>query len=285
MTQSLTEEKIEKLLQELQSGEAWRRKVAAETLGELEASNPQIAGALETVAANDSNRYVRQAAARALLTPAHQPFTHIRETPVVADSTAKPPFGSEERTARNWYWWLWLSPFLTIPTLIALGFSDSSYELVCAGNLRNCDYNLEFRVTILIAVLGSALWHLILLIPALSKESEFIRWHGRQALLLAGVWTAVPLAFGLGFGEEEETFWVIPVLIAVWLFGTLWGQNQAARGDCSLMRWFGRAEALPVHVKSLDPEALVDIIRYSRDPEERRKALSELEKLEMVESL
>ena len=37
--------------------------------------------------------------------------------------------------------------------------------------------------------------------------------------------------------------------------------------------------------KRVDPDALVDIIRYSRDPEERRRAVSELEKLGMVESL
>jgi len=186
----------------------------------------------------------------------------------------------EERKARNWYWWLWLSPLVTIPTLTILMlifslFYDPGRKLIC------------------IAVLGSALWHLILLFPALNKKSEFVRWHGRQALFLAGVRTAVPLVFGLVFGAEDEALLFIPVLIAVWFFGTLWGQLQAARGKCSLMRWFGRAEALPSRVRAeepaqarkLDSEALVDIIRYSRDPEQRRKALAELEKLGMVEPL
>ncbi len=243
----------------------------------MEVSNPPIASALEAVAANNPNPYVRQAATRALLTPAHQPFTSIREIPPTTDSTTKSLRGSEVRTARDWYWWLWLSPFLTLPTLIALW-----------------SYYTFGGVSILIAILGSALWHLFLLIPALGGQSEFVRWHGTQMLLLAGVRTAVPLVFVLTFGGDMVALWVaIPVLIVVWLSGTLWCQLEAARGDCTLMRWFGRAEALPARRRAvesaqaneLDPEALVGIIRYSRDPERRRQALAELEKLGMVESL
>jgi fucose 4-O-acetylase-like acetyltransferase len=207
----------------------------------------------------------------------------------------------EKRTARNWYWWLWLSPLVTVSSLASLLLIDPGFELVCGGIYRGCDRFMAERVTILIAVLGSALWHLILLFPALNEKSEFVRWHGRQALLLAGVRTAVPLVFGLAFGLDEGALLFIPVLIAVWFFSTLWGQIQAAHGNCSLMRWFGRTEALPSSVRAdepaqtaemnpaqiaeLDPEALVDIIRYSRDPERRRKALAELETLGMVEPL
>ena len=192
----------------------------------------------------------------------------------------------EERKARNWYWWLWLSPLVTIPTLTILMLMFSLFYGPGRG-------------LICIAVLGSALWHLILLFPALNKKSEFVRWHGRQALFLAGVRTAVPLVFGLVFGAEDEALLFIPVLIAVWFFGTLWGQLQAARGKCSLMRWFGRAEALssrvraeepaqiPTQTEKLDPEveALVDIIRFSRDPHQRGKALRELQQRGMVEPL
>jgi hypothetical protein len=146
----------------------------------------------------------------------------------------------------------------------------------------------------MVAVLGSALWHLVLLRPASNKDSQFVRWHGRQALLLAGVRTAVPLLFVLVFGNTYVMLLSIPILIPVWFFGTLWGQLQAARGDCSLMRWFGHALALPsletttegtTPVEELAPEALVDIIRCSHDPEQRRRALLELENLGMVEPL
>jgi Tfp pilus assembly protein PilF len=140
-------------------------------------------------------------------------------------------------------------------------------------------------------VLGSALWHLILLYPALKDDSEFVRWHGRQALLLAGVRTAVPLVCGLG-GTGGACLAVL-IQIPIYFVGNLWGQRQATRGDCTLMRRFGRQAGLPPpepaavaeQAKEVDPEALVDIIRYSRDPEERGKAVLELYKLGMVESL
>lgn len=201
----------------------------------------------------------------------------------------------ERRTARNWYWWLWLSPLVTLPSSIAM------LLILDIGNYYG-DLGLDDEMILPVAALGAASCHLVLLFPALNRKSEFVRWHGRQALLLAGVRTAVPLVFGLAFGEEYEVLLFIPVLIVIWFFGTLWAHQQAARGDCSLMRWFGRAEALPAPEPAEepaqvaepeleptpagepDPEGLIDIIRYSRDPEERRKVLAELEKLGMVES-
>ncbi len=200
----------------------------------------------------------------------------------------------EKRTARNWYWWLWLSPLVTVPLCAFLVLAESGYDLVCGSPWDpGCDRDLAGRVNILIAVLGSSLAHLILFAPALNRKSEFVRWHGRQALLLAGLRTAVPLTFGLAFGEKGITLLFTPFLIAVWLFGTLLGQLQAARGGCSLARWAGRAGALPppeptpkpVQASEPSPATLVDVIRYSRDPRERLLALSELKKLGLVEAL
>jgi hypothetical protein len=57
--------------------------------------------------------------------------------------------------------------------------------------------------------------------------------------------TVVPLAFILAFGSEGLALLAVPILIAVRAIGTLRGQLQAARGKCSLMRWFGRADAEP----------------------------------------
>ena len=184
--------------------------------------------------------------------------------------------------ASKWYRWLWWSPLLTVPTLIAFLFNDIGYDLVC-NSYSKCDWSLAERVSWVIAVLGSALWHLLLLIPARDKQSAFVRWHGRQALFLAGLRTVVPLYFILKFGIDFETLLFIPVLILIWLFGTLWGQNQAERGDCSLARWFGRADELPG--PALDVDSMLKIIRYSRDPEERHKALFKLKELGVVEEL
>jgi hypothetical protein len=187
----------------------------------------------------------------------------------------------EKQTAQNWYWWLWLSPLLTIPTLLFLFLLLWFMDLEDLGAL--------------IAVLGSALWHLVLLIPALNKEHPFVHWHGRQALLLAGVRTAVPLVLGLALFDAliEAMLVAIPVLIVIWFSGTLWGQRQAARGDCSLMRWFDqegllstpRAANVKTQAGEQGAEALVKIIRFSCDLEERRSALAELESRGMVEDL
>jgi len=120
-----------------------------------------------------------------------------------------------------------------------------------------------------------------------------VRWHGRQALLLAGVRTIVPLGFGLAFGDDYGALLFIPVQLVIWFGGTLWGQLQAARGKCSLARWFGQEELL-VSIEEPDEEiqaseqsaqALVEIVRSSRDPEERKRAIEELSRRGMVEAL
>jgi hypothetical protein len=199
----------------------------------------------------------------------------------------------ERKKARDWYWWLWLSPLLTIPTLAFLISQNIGYDLACSGSWDGCDWKIANRLTILIAVLVSALWHLVLLGPIGNREQPFVRWHGRQALLLAGVRTMVPLGFGLAFGADYGALLLIPVQIVVWFGGTLWGQLQAARGKCSLARWFGQEE-LPSRIQEEDAaapaieqdvQALVEIVRSSRDPAEREKAVEELTKRGMVEDL
>lgn len=294
-------EKLERLLRELETANPYERKVAVERLGELETSNERIVRALEAVALKDGNPSVRQAAIKALQAPAHQPYVTIAirkvdHLPGAAAQGKGRQFTDEERSARNWYWWLWLSPLLTVPTLLAI-----LSPLYNPGPL-----------IIATGVLGSALWHLVLLIPALGRRSEFVRWHGRQALMLAGLRTAVPLLF-LAYdatqgGYGDFALWSIPFLLLVWLFGTIWGRRQAARGDCSLMRWFGRDEALPMRrrakeaaaqpatrlrrvvtgelgLERLGADALVDMVRFHTDPDIRRRAVAELEKLGMVETL
>jgi hypothetical protein len=152
---------------------------------------------------------------------------------------------SEIRTAHKWYRWLWLSPLLTIPTLVLLTMLS---WLFCNEFWSGCYHPRNDLITGMVALFGSALWHLILLVPALNQQSAFVRWHGRQALLLAGIRTVLPALFVLfHFGvveDSEGVLWAIPILIAFWFFGTLWGQRQAARGDCWLMRWAGEGAGL-----------------------------------------
>jgi hypothetical protein len=202
----------------------------------------------------------------------------------------------DRKRARNWYWWLWLSPLLTVPTLLLLNGLVSGLLWALLGpswpGSGGAIHIIVERAAILAAVLGSAAWHLILLVPARDKEYAFVRWHGRQALMLAAIRTAIPAALGLliaGYGALLS----IPILLAIWFGGTLWGQLQAARGKCSLMRWSGREEPLStlreaeveIDVREQETQALVEIIRFSRDPEERHIAIEELVRRGMVEDL
>jgi len=173
----------------------------------------------------------------------------------------------EIKTAKDWYLWLWFSPLLTIPTLIFMGnFGD------------------------VFSVLISACWHLILFVPALNKERSFVRWHGRQALMLAGIRTII--ALGAVLIDELETYILaIPILIIIWLAGNLWGRAQASKGQCSLMCWFGHQippiESEPADNNELapskDPDALVKIFRFSPDLQKRKISFVELKRLGLVE--
>ena len=158
------------------------------------------------------------------------------------------------------------------------------------GNVAVAGHIME-RAAIVVAVLGSAAWHLILLVPVRDKDYAFVRWHGRQALLLAGARTAVPAVLGLLIGGYGPLL-AIPILLAIWFGGTLWGQLQAKDGRCSLMPRSGR-EALPartaadkdMQVRKRETQALIETIRFSRDPVERKRAIAELDRRGMVEAL
>ncbi len=145
----------------------------------------------------------------------------------------------EIRTAKNWYLWLWFSPLLTLPTQAYFSFSLAS--------MFGLSYPYSTGAMIFIGTLSimiPALWHLVLLFPALGGRTEFIRWHGRQALLLAGLRTALPLATAIFFSG----FSLISILfqLAIYFVGNIWAQRQAARGDCALMRWTGHGARLPL---------------------------------------
>ncbi|MBI1877617.1 MAG: HEAT repeat domain-containing protein [Chloroflexi bacterium] len=99
MAEAPTEEEIEKLLQELANEETYRRKLAAEKLGELGVNNERIISALEAVVSNDPNRYVQLAARKALEALTHQSYTSITMPSPALDSSpaSEPASGSNKR--------------------------------------------------------------------------------------------------------------------------------------------------------------------------------------------
>jgi len=218
-------------------------------------------------------------------------FPRIQKKEISMPAAQARKSNPEIQTARNWYIWLWISPLITLPTLSLLLFF--AYLVDRSGS--------NFWIVFLLPVLGSALWHLILLYPAIKGKTNFIRWHGRQALLLAGARTALALVAAL------TSNWMgsgVPLLLGfllflLWSAGNLWGQGQARRGDCALMRWRGHGAGLPRPLgwEVASPESstpspgleeidrLVGVIRFNTDAEQRRAALAELERLGLVEAL
>ena len=125
---------------------------------------------------------------------------------------AKDDYNSEVYKALGPYRWLGWSPLLTIPTLFILLFSfyDSG---------------------VFVAVLLSALWHLLLLQYTSKTQSTFVRWHGRQALMLAGIRTAIPLLFALNSSYWDDlifSLWPWVLLLATYFIGNAWGTQAGA---------------------------------------------------------
>ena len=81
----------------------------------------------------------------------------------------------DQKLAKNVYLWLWFSPFFTIPTLSIISNLDPGYLIVCGDGSWNCNWAIAERITSIIAVLLSSLWHLTLLKQALYKKNPFVR--------------------------------------------------------------------------------------------------------------
>lgn len=131
---------------------------------------------------------------------------------------------SEERLAKAAYNWLRVSPVVTVITLFIITAMDPA-QYIC-GNYWNwestsrCSYQFAENINYAFGILGSAAWHLILLQYASNKDSEFVRKHGRQALIYAGVRTAVPLGAVIfsSLTGDNSTFscLAIGILLILW---------------------------------------------------------------------
>jgi len=188
----------------------------------------------------------------------------------------------EVNTARSLYRWLWISPLLTLPTQWVL---NGQFATALSRNSYLTGPAI-YVVAGCLAVAAAGLWHLMLLMMALGSQSEFVRWHRRQALLVGGIRTLVALAFAaLSLGIVGYL-----IQLVLWFVSTFWGRGQAGEGDCALMRWTGHGAGLPLPVDRVpaaalnDGSALLEIVRRSPDPERRRMALGLLEKLGWVDT-
>ncbi len=88
--EELPSSNVDKLLQDLQSADAYIRKTAAEELGKLNISNDRVQNVLKTVAESDDNKYVRSAAAQSYLSlGGKEGIQQIQEK----EAVAPPPAG------------------------------------------------------------------------------------------------------------------------------------------------------------------------------------------------
>ncbi|HRQ23697.1 MAG TPA: hypothetical protein PLF42_09760, partial [Anaerolineales bacterium] len=145
------------------------------------------------------------------------------------------------KLARGAYNWLRISPILTIPTLLIIVGMDLAFN-ICRSYYNVCYLQSGETINYTLGVLGSALWHLILL-QYVNNKDGFVRRHGQQALIYAGVRTGIALGgvaldyfAGAGFGGGA----CIAILILVLLWFAL-----PALGMSNIKREIGIEEEAP----------------------------------------
>jgi hypothetical protein len=144
---------------------------------------------------------------------------------------------SEERLAKAAYNWLRISPVVTVITLFIIAGMDPA-QYICGDywnweSTSHCDYQIAENINFAFGILGSALWHLVLLQYVNNKDSEFVRKHGRQALIYAGIRTAVPLgavAFNsITYDSGLFSCLAIGILLILWFALPNAGMTQIKR--------------------------------------------------------
>ena len=144
------------------------------------------------------------------------------------------------KQAKRFYKWLWWSPILLIPTtavLLLLNYWIFNYE--------------EGKIFAF-----AALWHLaFLLLPAIGHKVTYVRWHARQALLIALFFTLLQIIFYQNVFVEGFIIWAY----IIHFFITLWGFKQIERGEIWLANWLG------INIQK-DTEKGIEKIDNSLDP-------------------
>jgi len=130
------------------------------------------------------------------------------------------PSKAESKSAIGTYTWLFLSPFLTVPTMIVATLNLDGHS------------SINQRV---FAALIPLIFHLPILFK-LDTKNAFVYRHTQQALLLVALRAGMAsLAFSIGRHGEEAWLFLLGNG-ALWLFGTTWARNQAIRGKCWIMK-------------------------------------------------
>ncbi|WKZ38637.1 MAG: hypothetical protein QY328_10255 [Anaerolineales bacterium] len=155
---------------------------------------------------------------------------------------------SEERLAKAAYNWLRISPVVTIPTLLFIVGMNIASTFCLEYGLNVCNSQTSDAINYTFGVLGSALWHLVLLQYANNKDSGFVRKHGQQAAIYAGIRTAIPLGgVILSYFAGASIMLiclVVGLLVILWLALPNMGMAQIKK-DLAVDSEITRDETLP----------------------------------------
>lgn len=135
---------------------------------------------------------------------------------------------SEERLAKGAYNWLRASPLVTVITLYLVASFGFGYG-ICFRFSPICGDDFYYSsiaeyINYGFGIIVSACWHFLLLQYVNNKDSEFVRKHGRQALIYAGIRTGTALGgllldFFLGASGVLTCITII-VLFILWIVQT-----------------------------------------------------------------
>lgn len=140
----------------------------------------------------------------------------MRRDPGVYTKSIPAPSDKDKKTAKRIYTWLLLSSFISVPIfliLVGISYGEPSNDLV-------------------LAALMPSIIHVVLF-SGLNSSSAFVFRHTQQAILLVALRAGMAaLAVNIGSYPEDGIGLFLLGNGSLWLFGSLWGRNQAIRGDC-----------------------------------------------------
>jgi len=150
------------------------------------------------------------------------------------------PSDKDRKAAKGIYTWLLFSPFITVP-----------FFLILVGALYGGQQSNEL---VLAALIPSSI-HAVLY-SGLNSKSAFVFRHTQQAVLLVALRAGMAaLAVNIGRYPEDGLWLFLLGNGSLWLFGSLWGRNQANRGDCWWIKRRGETIVLSLEkLGKLSPE-------------------------------
>jgi len=149
----------------------------------------------------------------------------LRLDPKPYSKTIPFPSDMDKKTAKRIYTWLLLSPFITVPAFLIM-------IVIFYDNPSKTD-------ELVLIALAPLIFHTILFL-GFNTKSSFVYRHTQQAIFLVALRAGMAaLAVNIGSYPEDGLGLFIFGNGSLWLFGSIWGRNQATRGEC----WWAKRQS------------------------------------------